>query len=154
MIKNCRICGKEFETPNSRYCTCSHECSIKNRAIMQKKYHLAHPKYNQRDKQREKSRQRFIPCRICGENVPSVFNAERYTRKQYHEECVVGSIAGDKRKCSLPRQQNIQGTQHIQIHYALRNCQNCSRCFASFFLLMTAVETKVVTKGVKKNDCG
>lgn len=91
MIKTCRICGKEFEANNPRYCTCSTECSIKNRSIVQKKYLLTHPNYNQesRDRQREKHRQRFVPCRICGENVPSVYNGKRYTRKRYHEQCVV-----------------------------------------------------------------
>lgn len=92
MFKNCRICGKVFEANNPRYCTCSTACSIKNNSIMQKKYYLAHhDEYNQgsRDRQREKHRQRFVPCRICKENVEPAFNGERYTRKRYHEDCVV-----------------------------------------------------------------
>lgn len=92
MIKNCRICGKAFEANNPRYCTCSPACSIKNNAIMQKKNYLAHrDEYNQKTRasHQESYRQRFVPCRICGENVPSAYNGERYTRKRYHEECVV-----------------------------------------------------------------
>ena len=91
MFKNCRICGKEFEAQNSRYCTCSPACSIKNRNIMVQKYYYAHPEYNQRDRDRhrEKRRKRFVPCLICGKNVQSVYNGERYTRKRYHEECVL-----------------------------------------------------------------
>ena len=91
MFKNCRICGAEFETNNSRYCTCSPACSIKNRNIIAQKYYYAHPenRQNYRERQRKRSRQRFVPCRICGENVPSVFTGVQYVRKHYHEECVV-----------------------------------------------------------------
>ena len=91
MFKNCRICGAEFETNNPRCCTCSPTCSMKNRSIVAKKRYYANPEIKQQSnvRQREKSRQRSVPCRICGENVPSVFTGVQYGRKRYHEECVV-----------------------------------------------------------------
>lgn len=92
MLKTCRICGKVFEANNPRFCTCSPACSKKNNVIMQKKNYLAHrSEYNQkrRASQQESYRQRFVPCLICGKNIEPTFNGERYTRKRYHEACVV-----------------------------------------------------------------
>lgn len=91
MFKNCRICGKEFETPNSNYCTCSPACSIKNAKALNKKWRANNAdrtkKYNAN--RTRKYKKPIILCGICGEEVPQICSERGYSRKRYHEKCVV-----------------------------------------------------------------
>lgn len=91
MFKNCRICGKEFETNNPCYCTCSSACSLKNAKALTKKWRQNNAdkmrKYNA--KRTRKYKKPIILCGICGEEVPQICSERGYSRKRYHEECVL-----------------------------------------------------------------
>lgn len=94
MLKNCRICGKVFEANNPRYCTCSSACSLKNAKALNKKW-----RQNNVDRMREYNAKRtrkykkpIILCGICGEEVPQICSERGYSRKRYHEECVVNEM--------------------------------------------------------------
>ena len=84
MFKKCKICGKEFETQNTRYCTCSLNCSIKNAQALSNTW-----KKNNVDKVREHRKPVIVSCRICGKEVPATYSAGRNSHKYYHEKCVV-----------------------------------------------------------------
>lgn len=78
MIKKCRICGAEFETPNSNYCTCSPTCSIKNRNIMAQKYYYAHPENRRKDRERQRKKSN-------DSRIERAWNTYGYTMKDLKE---------------------------------------------------------------------
>ena len=84
MFKKCKICGKEFETHNARFCTCSPACSIKNAKALNKKWVKDNP-----DRVKKYRKPAIVLCRICGEEVAATYSAGRNSHKYYHEKCVV-----------------------------------------------------------------
>lgn len=92
IIQKCKVCGKEFETVNSRYTLCSDECRKENHRRIQKdrrqnKELKEKHRISQRNKRWKKAK--VVPCQICGENVPPMFTDNRMHRKHYHEKCIV-----------------------------------------------------------------
>ena len=87
--KKCVVCGKEFEARQSNYSLCSDECrKIRKRSHTIKRMNdpVRHEQYLK--KYKEKRAMKNVPCRICGENVPSIDNGNRMNRKFYHDDCI------------------------------------------------------------------
>lgn len=102
IIKNCTVCGKEFEARQSNFVYCSAEC----RRIGRNKVHSVYVDKNKykirqrcRDRCREKAKQNLPPCRICGNPVPKEWTGTRYSQRFYHLECIVDQVRSllDKR---------------------------------------------------------
>ena len=74
MLKNCKICGREFET-DKKNCCCSVECSKENYRRM----HLAAvKKYNATHKEKKRKAITTKKCAFCG---------KEFTTKQDRKKC-------------------------------------------------------------------
>lgn len=122
MFKKCKICGEKFETQNTRYCTCSLNCSIKNARALNNTW-----KKNNVNKVREYRKPVVVSCRICGKEVPTTYSAGRNSHKYYHEKCVVkealravleGKGFNDRR---VKRAYNIYGYSIKELREMLEN---------------------------------
>lgn len=66
--KECRICGKSFQTKNKNAVCCSHECSIINQKLWAKQ----HPEYFKEYYPKRHTKIRVIKyCKICNEELPN-----------------------------------------------------------------------------------
>lgn len=90
MIKQCVVCGKDFDAKQKTFIVCGEECrKIRNHEVnikLSHKYYRDHREnilaYHAR---RRNANPVVVHCRICGENVPF----DGIGRKHYHEECVL-----------------------------------------------------------------
>lgn len=95
IIKNCTVCGKEFEARQSNFVYCSAECRrigrnrVHSRYVERDKYKI---RKRCRDRCREKSRQNLPPCRICGKPVPKEWTGTRYSQSFYHLDCIADKV--------------------------------------------------------------
>lgn len=94
MIKQCMVCGKDFEPRynlvNRQLC-CSKECS-KERERLYSAERYADPvrRENYLERQKELRKQKIKPrkCIICGEDVIPDGYFHRYNHTKMHDECV------------------------------------------------------------------
>lgn len=89
-MKNCIICGKEFEPKRPHQITCGNKsCSRERGRITTKAY------YQDEDHRRSRSlhqrmRRCHTLCRICGREIERGLNIDvRASNSTMHEECVV-----------------------------------------------------------------
>lgn len=89
MIKNCKICGKQFEAKQKNYTLCSPECRKEN---SRRRYHSldAETKKMLAQQYKEWYRRKIkgFPCKFCGEEVKP-FIDNRLHRHHWHEECLI-----------------------------------------------------------------
>ena len=92
MIKQCKICGNDFEAQQSNYIICSQECRKINKANYRKNYDEKTREYRlqyQREYGR-KHKRKEVKCGICGNVVKHTFNSDgRMVHYRYHAECVL-----------------------------------------------------------------
>ena len=79
MMKICKICGKEFETRNSRQLCCSKECSKQNRRNIVHEHYKPVPRFVQKT------------CPVCGtvfqtDEHQRVFCSAQCQKKQYKKQ--------------------------------------------------------------------
>lgn len=105
MIKECQICGKEFNARTSRYINCSPECAqISHNRMAKSEFYKIRAKMNHR-----KNHPRI--CLICNKPIPSCKDPEvRESTSAFHDRCTVldmihtinsGQMYTKKQKCRV-----------------------------------------------------
>lgn len=90
MIKQCPICGKEFNARQRNYVYCSRECGRIGNYEHHRKYHsdnLEHCRQLTLKSQRKNAKPMI--CKICGKIVPKYIRNGHIAWRSYHEQCVV-----------------------------------------------------------------
>lgn len=86
--KHCVVCGKAFETVNSRYILCSDACRKTRKEEQIKKSH-------QKNYNREIIRYYYrinakpVICKICGKPVKRIQGTKNQCGSRFHEKCII-----------------------------------------------------------------
>lgn len=108
MIKECQICGKEFNARNNRYVNCSPEC-----AKISHTRHVHSDYYRQRERMRYRLNHASL-CKICGNQVERTRDPDaRAMATVFHDRCVVIDM--------------INTMNSGQMYSKAQKCRVCSR---------------------------
>lgn len=109
MLKNCKVCGKEFEAAQSNYTLCSEECrKVRKREICTNYYQEHKESYRKDCKERYRDNLKPIYCKICGKPVERFIENNRLRRKYYHTDCIIAEAIK-----AIQRGEKCNGTSKI-----------------------------------------
>lgn len=92
-IKTCKICGKDFESVNSRYCICSKECREIYTKTNTQKYCESHKVEMRKQRDLYRRSHSNVKCRICGEKIKreNLIGVNNSTSR-HHPECKLNDL--------------------------------------------------------------
>lgn len=92
MIKQCVVCGKDFEAKNSKYVCCSCKCREKRQALKAKQWREKNKEHSKEWKREyRKKNRKIIICKLCGKPVQQE-NLSGKTHWHYCTECALKDI--------------------------------------------------------------
>lgn len=100
IIKNCAVCGKEFQARQRNYVHCSEACKKEGTARTSRRYVKRNEeiirvrnRLNYRKRQEKKrAKGEGVRCKICGEIVEPILVADYLCQKHYHDDCVINEV--------------------------------------------------------------
>lgn len=109
MVKNCVVCGKEFEPIPPQRKTCSKACSESRHSQKVDEYNLMYyEEIKLRRRKRARAKAKPIYCKICGEVVERILYNGRIIARKHHEQCVINeAIQAIKEKKSYRKDSRI-----------------------------------------------